>query len=101
MMSKVISMAVALVIGGAAINAGPAVAGPIGNSTSLDVASPNLVLEVKQRATRQSGTRQRKRLLRQVEREIEKGRELRRLEQVRTLDLGLLEEARTPELRRF
>ena len=29
MMSKVISMAVALVIGGAAINAGPAVAGPI------------------------------------------------------------------------
>ena len=44
MMSKVISMAVALVIGGAAINAGPAVAGPIGSSTILDVASPNLVL---------------------------------------------------------
>ena len=47
MTSKILSMAVALVIGAAAINAGPAAAGPIGSSPSLDVASPNLVLEVK------------------------------------------------------
>ena len=53
MTSKIISVAVALVVGGAAINAGPAAAGPIGTTSSLDVASPNLVLEVKQRVTRE------------------------------------------------
>ena len=46
-------MAVALVTGGAAIHAGPAAAGPIGSSASFDVASPNPVLEVKQRGAQE------------------------------------------------
>src|SRR5687767_13309476 len=98
MTSKALSVAVVLVIGGAAINAGPAAAGPIGPSTFVDVASPDLVLDVKQRVVRERLTggellpgakpKKRKRLVTD-------------LEEVRALELRRLEAVTTPELRRF